>query len=253
MNKTFFICDCSKSRIKSVKHLRELSENIFQLLGYQIGEFAIRFGNTYKSISYSSKKKERFDELSFDKIELAQFYLFPTGGLIPFDLKCSLDFSKNKEGDFSITCVFIPQETKNTICDTITNLADEIICILENLFTIRYFCMDEMENIKRPERFVFGIVSEDVRNDLENSVAHSIQLSHLIHHKLPYLFLYNHFYSEQRIAFLDSKRLNEKENYCYEIFFPENCQRSFSEYSESKKWNQIYKNLTELGVVKLGG
>jgi len=235
-----------------VQELRELSEKIFDILGYPIGEAAFRFGNVYKNVRYSSNRKGCFDAFSLDELSLAQFYLLPKEGKLPYDIKCSLDFSKNKEGDFSITCVFIPHESEKKISDVIAGLTGDMLEILENGFSIRYFCMDKMENIKRPERFVYGIVSEDVRNDLENSVAHSIQLSHLTHHKMPFLFLFNYFYCEQEVVFLESKRINtkEKDNYCYELFFPENSQKGFDEYANNPEWNQIRMTLTELGIVK---
>ena len=252
MNKCFFICDCSRCNIKSVKELRELSEKIFEILGYPIGEAAFRFGSVYKNVGYSSNKKEYFDAFNLDELSLAQFYLLPKGGMLPYDIKCSLDFSKNKDGDFSITCVFMPQESEKTICDVIAGLTGDMLDILENGFNIRYFCMDKMDNTKRPERFVYGIVSEDVRNSLENSVAHSIQLSHLIHHKLPFLFLFNYFYCEQEVVSLELKRLKEKDDYCYELFFPENSQKGFNEYAQNPEWNQMRMTLTELGIVKTG-
>ena len=249
MNKCFFICDSSRCNIKSVKDLRLLSERIFQLLEYHIGEIAFRFGSVYKSVIYSNSKKEYFDAFNFDELSLAQFYLLPKGGKLPYDIKCSLDFSRNKEGDFSITCVFMPQEGDNTISETIAHCKGDILDILENSFTVRYFCMDKMENIKRPERFVYGIVSEDVRNNLENSIAHSIQLSHLIHHKLPFLFLYNYFNCKKRIDSLESKRLVNKDDYSYELFFLENSQKEFEEYKDNPEWNMINEILTEQGIL----
>jgi len=183
---------------------------------------------------------------------LAQFYLLPGNGKLPYDMKCSLDLSRNKDGNFSVTCVFMPQENEKTIGEIIIRLKDALLDVLENSFNIIYFCMDKMENIKRPERFVYGIVSEDVRNDLENSVAHSIQLSHLIHHKLPFLFLYNYFYCEQEVISLESKRLEEKDKYYYELFFPENAQKGFDEYANNSQWDHIRSILTELGIIKTG-
>jgi len=235
-----------------VQELREFGEQVFQLLGYPIGEIAFRFGNAYKNVRYSGRRKECFDAFSINELSLAQFYLLPVNGKLPYDMKCSLDLSRNKDGNFSVTCVFMPQESEKTIGEIIIGLKEDLLDVLENSFSITYFCMDKMENIKRPERFVYGIVSEDVRNDLENSVAHSIQLSHIIHHKLPFLFLYNYFYCEQEVISLESKRIEEKDKYYYELFFPENTQKGFDEYANNPQWDQIRSTLTELGIIKTG-
>ena len=253
MMKYFFIADCLKCNIDSVKELRMFSEKCFELLGYSIDDIGLTFNinnrDYYKSLKYVDNKKEHFDNFDISELLLAQFNYFPKKRDHPSDIECSLDFKKSKTGkSFSITCVFLPTEN---------NISFPLICkyllkMFESHFTISYFCMDKLENEKRPEHFVHSLLCKKTRNELENTIAHSIQLSHFKHHRMPFLFLYNYFYTGAEVDMLQPECVLDNEKYTYELYFPENLHREFDQYQELPKWREIFNVLSELEILKLG-
>jgi hypothetical protein len=252
MIKHFFIADCLKRNIDNVENLRLFAEQVFDLLGYSINGFSIGFdtekGNLYKSYQYTPKKKVYFDTFNLDTLIMAQFDYYPKCGQLSSDAQCYLSVSKNNDGYHSVKGAFLPKVQDCLSASDCKKLRKT----LETCFDISYFSMDEMENEKRPEQFIQGMVSHDRRDELESTVAHSIQRSHHLHHKLPFLFAYNYFRSENTITALEQYRLNETSAICYELFFSDNIGKTFPQYYDNRIWHDTFTLLSDLGVLKLG-
>jgi hypothetical protein len=250
MIKLLFVTDCLECHIDTIRDLRVFAERFFTLFGYSITDFAFSFntekGRYHKSYKYTAKKKVSFDGFDMEDFSLAQFSFVQKHeeGSTPIEFEFIID--KNNEGYFSITSAFSP---KSGDC-SFEQSSKQILDILHVHFRMKYFLMDTMDAEKRPDRFVLSMLNKNLRDELENSVAYSIQLSTLIHHKLPFLFQYSYFISEQKVDALNPVRISD-DSYSYELYFPELMDKVFSQYHESPKWNDAFKTLSDLGIIDL--
>lgn len=247
--KYFFICDYISCKLKTYKDMRLFCEDIFMICGYSIIDYFIRLNVNGKTITkgykYIGDRKSKFDEYPLEAIQFISFGCSRHCDEKVDEEVCNIAIS-TYNGNNTITLVYC-SDTTITL-----EIIHSLLYRISEILTIKYFCFDKLEKNKRVELFVQGVMNEQVRSALENNIAHSIQLSSLIHHKLPFLFLYTYFNPDSPELIQNEAHISKISEKYYQIFFPENVNIDFSEYKFNESWNNIYKKLTHSGELKFG-
>jgi hypothetical protein len=251
--KLYFVCDCFKCRIKTIAELRKFAEEFYRIIDYSISDYGMNFylsngkRSKAKAYKYTKNKVEKFDDLDFENLFLASFKTYPKKKpQIFLDILSMLLISPNNDNGFSIMCSFKPVSEETDFLELIKKIKH----LISSKFIIINFFADTLECYKHPESFMMGILpGKEVCSTFEREIAHSIGLSLLVHHKLPYLFAYNYFFSPQPIEGIEITE-TVKQGYYYELFFPELLEKNFTEYSYSKSWENFYELLTKKEMIK---
>lgn len=198
-------------------------------------------GQTFKN--FSVKKYKETDIYLTDEITSISYLYLPRGGKWTEDIQFELVFHKHSEDYFFITLVF-PVNDLSAGTDNGLTLGHSLLDLLRSAFDVKWMCLDQLDNSKKPEFFVEGVGNPRL-NETEQKIAHAIQLSELVHDKIPFLFAYTYFSSDREIPVPPFHPCGKG----YEIYFPQNDDKNFSEYGRDKTWENARQDLSDLNLL----
>lgn len=225
--KAFLVCHCTEIESITFQALRQMTEEIFENIGYGINRFAILFLDDYgkvQSCNCPYKQHERFDGIYLRAIRLIQFTSYYARR--KHQQQAYMAFELVNQAKLVIRLVWAFEEDDASFY----RLVKQIIQRFDEVLSVNYAGADQLEEDKDVELFVQG-VSTNHRSFFENGIAHNNQLSDRVDPRMPFLYAYT---------------LTAKGVECY---FPQLLEERFENYILDVQWKATYNEAIANGAV----
>ena len=244
-NKVLLISRCICINSNSIKQkIDHIADEITSVMNQKYNKVTLFSGQKFRS--YSIKKYKQIEKYDINRITSIQYLHFPRGGKWTEDIQFELVFKKYSDNYFFITLVVdIGNSLENNYDYNLMTLGHKLLGLLSFDFNVNWMCLDLLDNRKKPEFFVEGVAYQNL-NQIEKQIAHSIQLSELVHYKIPFLFAYTYFSFKNQI----DNNLVRPYAKGYEVFFSENVNKEYTEYFDDEKWENTLRFLSDIDLIK---
>jgi hypothetical protein len=245
------ICVARACRLKTVKDYREFAERAVEHYGYRLIRFGARareklFFGYSKTRQYSKAKSTYFDEVDLAELGGLDFDATNVKGSRLANLSLGFDFCHNA----SLLYTTLVLDSADGGGAPRFAQTEAFIELMQGISGIEFVLADRMASEKWVDAFARGI-GQGRRSDFENKVAYSISACISIHHKLPYLFAYNHIrMTAATLGPVPRHAVVEERGGYVTVTFPRCFGKTLDQYPLLPEWLSVYRALKEGGILE---